>query len=44
MQGFINTHFIDEDLFMIDIDYPSIKRHTQGHGLQNAIDNNFSTI
>lgn len=31
IQGFIHTHFTDEELFMIDIDYPDLKQHTESH-------------
>lgn len=31
IQGFIYTHFTDEELFLIDIDYPEIEEHSQLH-------------
>lgn len=31
MQGFIYTHFTDEELFLIDIDYPKLEQHTKLH-------------
>lgn len=31
IQGFIYTHFTDEELFLIDIDYPGLQEHTDLH-------------
>ncbi|MBZ0258841.1 hemerythrin domain-containing protein [bacterium] len=31
IQGFIYTHFTDEELFLIDIDYPYLEHHTLQH-------------
>jgi hemerythrin-like metal-binding protein len=31
MHGFVYTHFTDEELFMIDIDFPELEEHIQIH-------------
>ncbi|MBI1389440.1 MAG: hypothetical protein GC154_13435 [bacterium] len=41
IQGFIHTHFTDEEIFLIDIEYPGSQEHTELH---SAIRNRFVAV